>query len=121
MGCQRKEMQPFQPALSLTILLFYQHTKSIHKATDQVIVSENMQLIPLGAWSSTLLKFPLKHNTEASTSSCSALPYRAGSEAPQTGCPEQLTDPAEQRIIIQAEVTLGDEPVYALLFKVCEF
>lgn len=38
-----------------------------------------------------------------------------GSEAPQTGCPEQLTDPAEQRIIMQAEVTLGDETVYAFL------
>lgn len=38
-----------------------------------------------------------------------------GAEAPQTGYPEQLTDPAEQRITMQAEVTLGDETVYTLL------
>lgn len=37
------------------------------------------------------------------------------SEASQTGYPEQLTDPAEQRIIMQTEVTLGDETVYTLL------
>lgn len=75
-SCQRKEVQPFQPALSLTILLFYQHTKSIQKATDQVIVSDQIQWITLGAWSPTLVKFPLKRNTEASTMGCSALLYR---------------------------------------------
>lgn len=76
MSCQRKEVQPFQPALSLIIPFFYQHTKSIHKATDQTIVSDQIQWIPLGVWSQTLLKFPLKDNTEASTRGCSALQYR---------------------------------------------
>lgn len=77
MSCQRQEVQPFQPALSLTILLFYQHTKSIQKATDQIIVSDQIQWITLGAWSPTLLKFPLKCNTEASTTGCSSLLSRA--------------------------------------------
>lgn len=43
MSCQRKEVQAFKAALGPTVLLFYPHTKSIQKAMDEIIVSEQNQ------------------------------------------------------------------------------
>lgn len=70
MTYHRKEVQPFQPALSLTILLFYWHAKAkfILQATDQVMVSDQIQWIT---------NFRCPDNTKVSARDYSALPYSA--------------------------------------------
>lgn len=102
----QKEMQPFQPALSPTILLFYWHTKArfILQATDQVMVSDQIQWIT---------NFRCPDNTKASARDYSLLsPTVHRAEAPQTGYPKRLMDPVEQRIIMQAwsDLRKSDSP-----------
>ena len=79
MSYHGKEVQPFQPALSLTILLFYRHAKFILQVTDEVMVSDQVQWISnfrcpeaQSCWNC-----PLKHDTKANAMDWSALPYSA--------------------------------------------